>query len=271
MRGLAVLLAGGAAWTMATGSFPATGRRWRPGLRPPSTSAVALGVAATALGAAIAFALSGIPIVGLAGGIMASIIPISWLRRRAAAAEMARLEMWPDILTQVRSTLASGSTLADALVEALDRSGGEFSQMASVLRSETAFGGGFGAAATRLLAERPDAMTRRILVTLSAASATGGGRVAEIVAVLSRSVADELRLRRAHDAALTEQRLTVSVALVAPWAMLVLAIVTNPQAEDAFSTPAGAVIVMIGVVTTVTGWALSTRAARLSRPPGVFR
>lgn len=271
MRGLAVLLAGGAAWTIATGTFPVAGPRRMRRLHPPPISAVVISVAAAALGASIAFVLSGIAAVGLAGGIMASIAPISWLRRRAAAAEMARLEMWPDILTQVRATLASGSTLSDALVDALDRSGGEFTQMASVMRSEAAFGGGFGAAVTRLLTESPDATSRRILVTLSAASETGGGRVAEVVAVLARSVADELRLRRAHDAALTEQRLTVSVALVAPWAMLVLAIATNPQAEDAFSTPAGAVIVMIGVATTVTGWALSTRAARLSRPPAVFR
>jgi tight adherence protein B len=271
VRGLAVLLAGGAAWTIATGSFPLA----RPGramtLRPLPVSAVLLSVAAAALGAFSAFVLSGIAAVGLAGGVMASIAPMSWIRRRAASAEMARLEMWPDILTQVRATLASGSTLADALIDALDRSGGEFTNMASVMRSEAAFGGGFGAAVTRLLADGPDATSRRVLVTLSAASETGGGRVAEIVAVLARSVADELRLRRAHDAALTEQRLTVSVALVAPWAMLVLAIATNPQAEEAFSTPTGAVVVMIGVVTTVSGWALSTRAARLSRPPAVFR
>ncbi len=271
MRGIAVLLAGGAAWTLAIGSFPVAGSRRGMRLSPPPVSGVVLSGAAAALGACIAFVLTGIPAVGLAGGIMASIAPISWMRRKAAAAEMARLEMWPDILTQVRATLASGSTLADALVDALDRSGGGFTHMASVMRSEMAFGGGFGAAVTHLLTESPDATSRRILVTLSVATDTGGGRVAEIVAVLARSVADELRLRRAHDAALTEQRLTVSVALVAPWAMLVLAIATNPQAEGAFSSPTGAVIVMIGVVTTVAGWALSTRAARLSRPPAVFR
>ena len=43
-----------------------------------------------------------------------------------------------------------------------------------------------------------------------------------ILAALGVSVADELRLRKAHRAALTEQRLTAAVALIAPWALLAL-------------------------------------------------
>jgi Flp pilus assembly protein TadB len=95
--------------------------------------------------------------------------------------------------------------------------------------------------------------------------------VATILASLAASVADELRLRRSHHAALTQQRLTAGVALVAPWVLLMLTTSTNPQSAAALSTPTGRLVVVAGLSATVTGFALARRSARLSRPPRIFR
>jgi tight adherence protein B len=116
-----------------------------------------------------------------------------------------------------------------------------------------------------------DPVSDRVLATLVVANRVGGHRVGDVLASLQESVADDLRLRRAHDAALTEQRWTAGVALVAPWALLVLSIATNPQASYAFDTPEGAMVVGIGFVATVSGWLLARKSARLSEPPRLFR
>jgi hypothetical protein len=53
--------------------------------------------------------------------------------------------------------------------------------------------------------------------------------------------------------------------------LLVLSIVTNPQAADAFSTTQGAIVIAVGAVATVSGWLLAVRTSRLRRPRKVFR
>ena len=116
-----------------------------------------------------------------------------------------------------------------------------------------------------------DPMADRILATLIAASRAGGHRVSEIIGALSASVADELRLRKAHDAALTQQRLTAAVALIAPWGLLTLTVASNPQAADVYKTANGSAVVLGGLIATSSGYLLARRAARLSKPPRVFQ
>lgn len=92
-----------------------------------------------------------------------------------------------------------------------------------------------------------------------------------MIGVLARSVGDEIRLRKAHEASITEQRLTINVALIAPWALLTLSIATNPQAQRAFSTAEGASVIAFGFAATVIGWIMALRTARLRTQTKVFR
>jgi tight adherence protein B len=92
-----------------------------------------------------------------------------------------------------------------------------------------------------------------------------------VVSSLGGSIADELRLRRAHTAALTEQRMTAAVALTAPWTLLALTISTNPQAAAAYRTATGSVIIAIGFTLTALGFLAARRLARLSQAPRVMQ
>ncbi len=77
-------------------------------------------------------------------------------------------------------------------------------------------------------------------------------------------------MRRAHRAAVSQQRLTAAVALVAPWAILALSLLTNPAASRAYRQPFGRVIILAGAIATVLGHTLARRIASLSTPPRVF-
>lgn len=267
MRGAAVIVSAVAAWILVTGALP------HFDVSRPRVDArlVLFATAGFIVGSVLALGMSGAPAVAVAVGCLGATVPVAMDRRRVRKLRHERLGRWPHILTQVRSSLSGGSTLVDALVDALDRAGGDFATMAGTIRTGTTFGDGFSSTVARIRSEVDDPTTDRILVTLDVAHASGGTRVGAIVGILARSVADEIRVQRAHDAAMTEQRLTVNVALIAPWVMLMLMVMTNPQAAASFTTPQGVGVICVGGVATGAGWLLAMRTARLSQPLGVFR
>ncbi len=267
MRGIAVLGAAFAAWVLATGAVPTVTAR-RPSV---SWKSVAVGLAIAVTVFVVAVVLLGVPAAAAALAVLGGAIPLVISTRSRERAAARRRDAWPDVLFQVRSSVAAGSTLGDALIAALARAGGDFADLSERIRVEVAFGGGFQSALAKARVVEDDPTTDRILVTLAAAGGAGGGRVGTTIAHLARSVSDEIRLRKAHEAAMTEQRLTINVALFAPWVLLVLSIVTNPQAADAFSTTQGAIVIAVGAFATVSGWLLAVRTSRLRRPQKVFR
>jgi Flp pilus assembly protein TadB len=212
----------------------------------------------------------GIPSVAIAIGILASAIP--------AAAEVGRRSQqredlagaWPDFLALMRGRVVAGETLPDAFVAAAERSPEPLRSSANQITEAVSFGDGFAAALERLRDQLDDATADRVLATIAAAHRSGGPRVGLVLTSLGASVADELRLRRSHIAALTEQRMTALVALIAPWALLALTISTNPQSALSYRRPTGTLIVAVGLVATSLGYLTARRTAALSRAPRVF-
>ena len=267
MRGVAVLCAVGSMWAL-------TGNRMPDRLlRLPTIDWVAAGLSVLA-GLAVfilSFGLLAAPVPAAALGVLGATIPIhvraSRSRKRAAMTAHA----WPDVLAHIRSSVSGGMTLPDAYMNAASRVGGIFEETLGEVRRQVMYGEGFAEAMRHVRVRASDPTADRVTMTLIVANRSGGHRVGEVLAALSASVSGESRLRQAHEAAMTEQRVTAGVALGAPWVILALSIATNPQAAFAFSTAEGAVVIGIGLVLTVTGWILSVRIASLSDTPRMFR
>jgi tight adherence protein B len=266
MRGVAVILAASSAWVLVTARTPTLHLRIKVSMR-----SVAIGVVASLGTAFVMYGFLGTVVPAVAIGVLAASVPVAVEHARAKVSARKQMELWPDALAHMRASISAGLTLPDALIDACRRVGGLLGVFADVIRTEVAFGGGFAPALASMRGTLDDPVSDRVLATLVVANRVGGHRVGDVLASLQESVADDLRLRRAHDAALTEQRWTAGVALVAPWALLVLSIATNPQASYAFDTPEGAMVVGIGFVATVSGWLLARKSARLSEPPRLFR
>lgn len=208
---------------------------------------------------------TGIPMIGGVGIGFLPILAVSSrdrirLRRRRRRT-MAR---WPDFLAQVRARIATGAPLPDAVRAAGRATGGEFRAL------DRAWGGSFSAGLIELQEEWADPIADRVFTTLRVAVTTGGAHVDDVLSALAKAIADELRLRRSHEAAVAQQQMTAGVALVAPWLILALSLGTNPQAKVEFATQTGHMILMVGAVATGLGYVLARRAARLSEPPRVF-
>jgi len=266
VRGLAALTAGAAAWALAGLPLPAGPRR--PSL--PRPAVLVLAVLTGAAGSLAAIALGGSAAMAAAVGAMGLAAPplVAAARHRRVVEEAAG--RWPDFLAALRGRLSAGEALPEATAVAAAGAGDRLAGLSRRLAEGRAAGHPFAAVLASLRAEWADPLADRVLTTLAAAAGIGGERVGAVLAGLASSVADELRLRRAHQAALTEQRLTAGIALGAPWALLLLTTATNPQAAAAYSTPTGTLVVLAGLAATTVGFWLSRRAARLSRMPRVF-
>ncbi|MGH9052249.1 MAG: type II secretion system F family protein [Acidimicrobiia bacterium] len=268
MRGLAVLVAAVAAWVLAGGSLPHLPLVPRPHL-PARAWWGALGIGLVV--GMLALGLTAVPSVAWSSGVLAAAAPLTAARLRVVRRRRELREQWPDFLAILRGELAGGGSLPEAFVAAGLKSGGRLAEAAQFVAESGARGIAFASALAELRLRFADPVADRVLLTVGVANRTGGHRVATVLSTVSASVSDELRLRKAHDAALTQQRLTAAVALVAPWVLLVLTVITNPTAAQAYRTGNGSLIVLVGLGATLAGYALALRTARLSEPPRVFR
>jgi tight adherence protein B len=268
MRGLAALVAGAAAWVVVTRRVPAIRL---PSLRLPPVWVAPAAIGSGIIAAVLALGILGVPAAAAAIGILAASIPIAASASHHRAKREALADAWPDLLAFLRARVVSGATLPEAFLDAADRSPEPLRTATTGVETEVMYGNGFAAALQRLRSTLEDPTADRVLATIETAYRSGGHRVGDILAALGVSVADELRLRKAHRAAMTEQRLTAGVALVAPWALLALTISTNPQAAAVYRSPTGAALISVGLALTGVGFLLARRTARLSSSPRVFR
>jgi tight adherence protein B len=258
MRSVAALSAAGA--FLAAGSRPVPMTVQVPRLRFGAVPSLLVGIA----GAGAAIGLGAPGAVAVAAGLLLTPLPVAGANARARREVARSAARWPDFLVAVRSRIAAGASLPDSTRAAAAHLGGRY------LELSRGPGTPFSTVMVDAREAWADPLADRIFTTLAASAEIGGSHVDAVLSALAASVADELRLRRAHDAALTEQRLTAGVALVAPWALLALSLATNPTAMASFSSPTGTMIVAIGLVATTLGYVLARRAARLSQAPRLF-
>jgi tight adherence protein B len=268
VRGIAAVMAGAAAWIVVSG--------WTPTVRIPKPEFPSAWVVPAAAAAGIAaglFALGllAVPAAAIAIGLLVAAIPVAIDAVRRRREREAVAEAWPDFLALMSGRISAGATLPDAFIAAARRAPEPLSSTARPVEESVTFGDGFVPALERLRAQLDDPTSDRVLTTLEFAYRSGGHRVGVVISSLGSSIADELRFRRAHTAALTEQRMTAAVALTAPWALLALTIATNPQAAAAYRTATGSAIIAIGFVLTALGFFAARRSARLSQAPRVMQ
>lgn len=244
----------------ASGAWLAARGRGSMSVPIPRRRSAAASGAVTAIAAVVGMPLL---LAGLLGVCAAVAVEHRFraMRRRTVTGMFA---LWPDFLALTRGRIATGEPLPDAVRHAARSMGGGFAPLDQIWA---------GSFSERLLEAQHawrDPVADRVLTTLRIASDTGGRHVDAVLSSLALSLAEEVRLRRAHEAAVSQQQMTAGVALVAPWLILALSLATNPQAATEFSTPTGRLILFVGAGATALGYLLARRALRLSNPPRVF-
>jgi tight adherence protein B len=224
-----------------------------------------LTAASLTLGVVVAVLVLGtsrVPVIALAFGLFASLVPIALVRRRRAQRAVELRELWPEAVDNLASGVRAGLSLPEALT-ALGVRGPE--QLRSPFRR---FGedyratGRFNESLDGLKTALSDPVGDRVIEALRMAREVGGTDLGRLLRTLSQFLREDARTRAELE---TRQGWTVNaarLALAAPW-LILLMLSTRPQAVAAYNQPAGAVVLLGGGAVSFVAYRLMIRIARL--------
>jgi tight adherence protein B len=205
---------------------------------------------------------SRVPVIALAFGCFAALIPTTLVRRRRLQRSVELRELWPEAVDNLASGVRAGLSLPEALT-ALGVRGPE--QLRSPFRR---FGedyratGRFNESLDRLKVALSDPVGDRVVEALRMAREVGGTDLGRLLRTLSQFLREDARTRSELE---TRQGWTVNaarLALAAPW-LILLMLSTKPQAVAAYNQPAGAVVLLGGAAVSFVAYRIMIRIARL--------
>ncbi|MDK7270911.1 MULTISPECIES: type II secretion system F family protein [Actinotignum] len=213
------------------------------------------------LGLALAAVLgTGHPFLAAAGGVVGLWLPFWHSRHAGRKARDTQRLAWPDRIDKLLSSLRAGRTIPEALLYLATRPDAPPALRSFATHLETT--GSFDASLTRLKDSFHDPVSDRVLEILRLAVRHGGHDLPRVLESLAVSLRAE---NRARGELLARQSWTVNaarVAALAPWLVLLL-LSTRPGTMDAFTSPTGTLILLIGLGTTLLAYGLMLRLGRL--------
>ena len=213
---------------------------------------------------------SQVPSLAVLFGGFAALLPLLLVRRRRAQRAGELREVWPEAVDNLASGVRAGLSLPEALTQ-LGARGPE--QLRSPFRR---FGedyratGRFGESLDRLKGSLSDPVGDRVVEALRMAREVGGTDLGRLLRTLSSFLREDARTRSELE---TRQGWTVNaarLALAAPWVLLLL-LSTQPDAVQAYNTPAGTVVLLAGGGVSFAAYRAMLRIARLPTERRVLR
>ena len=213
---------------------------------------------------------SQVPVIALLFGGFAALLPLLLVRRRRGQRTVELREVWPEAVDNLASGVRAGLSLPEALTQ-LGVRGPE--QLRSAFRR---FGedyratGRFGESLDTLKRNLSDPVGDRVVEALRMAREVGGTDLGRLLRTLSTFLREDARTRAELE---TRQGWTVNaarLALAAPWVLLLL-LSSRPNAVEAYNTPAGAVVLLVGGAVSLVAYRVMVRIARLPTERRVLR
>ncbi|VEG27132.1 type II secretion system F family protein [Actinomyces howellii] len=208
--------------------------------------------------------------IAIAFGTIAAGAPFAAVSSRARARRTSLREVWPEAIDTLVSGVRAGMSLPEALANLAERGPEAVREELRAFAVDYATTARFDLALDRLKARFADPVADRIVEALRLAHEVGGSDLGALLRSLSRMLREDLRTRGELEA---RQSWTVNgarVAVAAPWLVLAL-LSTRPQAAAAYATTAGALVLLVGAVTSVVAYRLMLRLGRLPEEDRVLR
>ncbi len=213
---------------------------------------------------------SQVPSLAVLFGAFAALLPVLLVRRRRAQRAGELREVWPEAVDNLASAVRAGLSLPEALTQ-LGARGPE--QLRSPFRrfgEDYRASGRFGESLDRLKGSLADPVGDRVVEALRMAREVGGTDLGRLLRTLSSFLREDARTRSELE---TRQGWTVNaarLALAAPWVLLLL-LSTQPDAVQAYNTPAGTVVLLAGGGVSLVAYRAMLRIARLPTERRVLR
>lgn len=272
LLGLGLLLCASPFLSPRTAATSAPRRSWLDGWRERLAQAglgrvavgvpIAVSVLTGVVAGAVVLAVAPVPALALAAAGLGAALPVAVLSARARALRKALRLAWPDLVDHLVSGIRAGVPLAEA-VGALADVGPAETRLAFRSFERRALGSGnLATALDGLKADLADPIGDRIVETLKLARDVGGAELPAILRTLAASLRADAALRSEVEARQSWVRGAARLGVVAPWVVLLL-LASRPEAAAAYNSPAGVVLLVVGLVVTVVAYRVMIALGRL--------
>ncbi|MGB3909161.1 MAG: type II secretion system F family protein, partial [Pseudolysinimonas sp.] len=189
-------------------------------------------------------------------------VPLAVLSARARALRKTLRLAWPDLVDHLVSGIRAGLPLAEA-VGALAEVGPAETRVAFRTFERRAMGSGnLASALDGLKAGLADPIADRIVETLKMAREVGGSELPSVLRALATSLRADAAVRSEVEARQSWVRGAARLGVVAPWVVLLL-LASRPEAAASYNSPAGLVLLGVGLVVTVVAYRVMIALGRL--------
>ncbi|MGO1201522.1 MAG: type II secretion system F family protein, partial [Dermabacteraceae bacterium] len=208
------------------------------------------------------WAVSSAVVPSLTIGVASMVVPVVFLRSAARRRTTAMREVWPEAVDHINSAIRAGLSLPEALVQ-LSRKGPEDLRPAfHEFSLDYQASGDFAVSLDRLKVRLADPVGDRIVEALRITRDVGGTDLGGLLRTLAAFLREDARTRAELEARQSWTVNAARLALVAPWLVLAL-MSTRPQAAQAYDSPMGMAMILIGAVVSLIAYRVMLQIARL--------
>jgi tight adherence protein B len=208
--------------------------------------------------------------VALCFALMAGYAPILLVRMRARRRRSVMRELWPDVVDNIGSAVRAGLALPEALSQLTIRGPEELRPAFAGFAEDYRATGRFQECLDQLKERLSDPVADRLIESLRIAREVGGSDLGRLLRTLSAFLREDARTRAELE---TRQSWTINaarLAVAAPWIVLAM-LSTRPDSLQAYSRPAGVLVLVIGAALSFVAYSMMVRVGRLPEERRVLR
>ncbi|MBF0817293.1 type II secretion protein F [Microbacterium paludicola] len=214
---------------------------------------------------AIAWLATGVGTLALLALLAGSAVPIMWLRSRRSRLIRARRALWPDVCDLLIASVRAGMSLPDAIASLALSAPPALRPAFARFERDMSASGHFDSSADRLKSALADPMADRIVETMRMARQVGGTELVPVLRALSASVRADAALRAEVESRQSWTKGAAVLGVVAPWVILAM-LALRPEGADAYSSPEGVILIIVGAVVSLVAYRVMIRIGRLPEP-----
>jgi tight adherence protein B len=208
-------------------------------------------------------------VIALAFGAFAAGIAFVTIRAKNNLNEAELIAAWPEVIDHLMSGIQSGLSLTESL-SGLSTRGPEILRPSFTQFKAALYGSGdITQAIEDLRTKFAHHGSDQIFEALIISKALGGSELLQILRSLGDFLRQDLALRREIEVKHGWIKNSAHLSAAAPWILLLL-LSTQPSTAAAYSTPTGAIILLIGLAMTAIAYLWMNRLGRLPQTPRIF-
>lgn len=219
---------------------------------------------------AVVSAATGVVPIAACFAVMAGHAPVAVVRMRARKRRTVMRDLWPDVVDNISSGVRAGMALPESLGQLSIRGPEPLRPAFASFAEDYRATGRFQECLDRLKARLSDPVADRLVESLRIAREVGGSDLGRLLRTLSRFLREDARTRAELEARQSWTVNAARLAVAAPWAVLAM-LATRSQSLDAYSRPAGVVVLVVGGVLSVVAYRVMVRVGRLPEESRVLR